>query len=73
MAVGRKPTTGKFDSRETLEEVVFDIWNETGASFQTIGKITGISGVTAARIVDSYLIGQTKDRTITALVRHHAA
>ncbi len=43
--------TGRFETRESLEDIVWWLWNKRGKSMQEIGEFCGVSRSVVARII----------------------
>ena len=48
----RRPSTGKFETREQLEHFVWDKWLNTRLSMREIARLAKISSPAVARILD---------------------
>jgi len=52
--MGRKATTGRFDTRDKLVEKIIFLYYETDCNMSQIGRNVGINGAAVSKIIDEY-------------------
>lgn len=54
------PTTGRYETRQELEDTIRHLWFDTAAKQSQIARIVRVSAATVASIIDSFTTAKEK-------------